>query len=210
MASLAVLLIPFFIGAIPTGYIIGRIRGVDLRTVGSGNIGATNAARALGKKAGIYTLVGDLCKGIVAVFIARFLVDAQPIVPGFYLTPFFGLAAILGHCYSPFLKCNGGKGVATSLGVFLLLAPIETLIAVLVFGVNFYATQIVSLSSLLAAWALVIVTSLRAQLSFSDSTFLVAFCTAFVITVRHRANIFRLIRGEEPKTGKGAVTATAS
>lgn len=195
------LLVPFLIGSIPIGYLIGLLYGVDLRATGSGNIGATNAARSLGKKAGVLTLVGDICKGIAAVCCARLFSIEQPIVPGFYLEPFFGLAAILGHCYSPFLRLNGGKGVATSLGVFAIIAPIETIVAVIIFALNFLLTKIVSLSSLLAAWVLVIALAVRTEFALADSKLLVAICAAFVISVRHRTNIARLMRGEEPRYG---------
>jgi glycerol-3-phosphate acyltransferase PlsY len=190
----------FLVGAIPVGYLIGRARGIDIRAEGSGNTGATNAGRVLGKKVGIITLLLDVLKGTLPVVLANFFL----LVPGNLNTmnelipASLGLTAIFGHCFSPFVGFKGGKGVATSLGVFLALRPIESSLALLVFLVVFRLSRYVSLSSISAAAAMPILV-----LALGDRSSMPVFTTTFIasalIIVRHRTNIERLLQGTENK-----------
>ncbi|MGH8010500.1 MAG: glycerol-3-phosphate acyltransferase, partial [Candidatus Binatia bacterium] len=137
-------MLAYLCGSIPTGVLITRRQGISLREVGSGNIGATNVARSAGRKAGLFTLLGDAAKGLVPVLIVRFLgLGEAALVCA-------AVAALLGHIFSPFLGFSGGKGVATGLGVFLGLAPQAILLALLFFLVTFALSRIVSLASLVA------------------------------------------------------------
>jgi glycerol-3-phosphate acyltransferase PlsY len=188
--------IAFLIGAIPTGFLVGLLHGVDIRKHGSGNIGATNAKRVLGKKAGLYTLIGDALKGAVPILVL-------PLIDPSYesIRPVLGLAAILGHCFSPFLSFNGGKGVATSLGAFACLAPIALAAAIVVFVLNLSITKYVSLSSLLASVTLAITVSLHTGNTNSSLLLIVASLACILIFARHKENIERLVAGTESKFG---------
>jgi len=182
----------YIIGSVPTGYLLGKLRGVDVRTVGSGNVGATNVARAVGKSQGVITLIADAAKGYLPVFMALQLGQDSLTVA---LT---AIAAFLGHLYPLFLNFRGGKGVATGFGALLALAPVATLVMVVVFVLAVVATRIVSLGSL--------ATAVAAPLSlwlFQQPPVIVAmgcFLGAMVI-MRHRANIRRLFAGTEPRFG---------
>ena len=125
----------YLIGSIPTGLLLGKAYGVDVRKEGSGNIGATNLYRTVGRKVGIITLIGDCLKGLLPVVVVKF--SALP--PEF--AAWVGLAAFCGHVFSVFLKFKGGKGVATALGVFLALAPLAVAIAVTLFALSMSFTR---------------------------------------------------------------------
>lgn len=183
-------LLPFYlIGAIPTGFILAKINGIDITKKGSNNPGATNVARVLGTKAGLTTLILDLLKGILAVVLARTFLDAS-------VFAWAGFAAVLGHCYSIPGLLKGGKGVATGLGVFLTLAPLCTLLGLVTFGVVFLISRIISLSSIVAA----LVTPLVGLFAISSNQVLLAMMAiALLVVARHKPNIQRLLRGEEPK-----------
>lgn len=189
--ALALALGALVIGSIPFGLLLARSRGVDLRTVGSGNIGASNVARALGRRWGVVVLVLDACKGLAPVLIARRL----------GLSPWWqagvGLAAVIGHNHSLFLRGRGGKGVATSLGVALGLAPASAGAAFGVYALLFGITHISSIGSMAGAisfplFMLAFGEDAPPQLAFGVTA-------AVLIVVRHRANIRRLLRGEELK-----------
>lgn len=179
----------YFLGSIPFAYIIVRlVKGVDIRTVGSGNAGATNAARVLGKWGFISVFILDLLKGYLPVFIALKVFGPTPI------SLIVGLVAVLGHTYTVFLSFKGGKGVATGAGVFIALAPTEAVIALLVFLIIFMITRMVSAGSIVAAITLFI-----AVLFMSDWVLLKIFTgvLAGFIIFKHRANIKRIIQGNE-------------
>jgi glycerol-3-phosphate acyltransferase PlsY len=205
-------LIGYFIGSIPTGYWMGRVlKGIDVRNYGSGNPGATNVFRVLGWKAGIATLAIDIAKGYFAVKMGSYqfrpmnvmsnvyAVEPLPYEPRAFLGILqwtTGICAILGHSFSPFVKFRGGKGAATGTGVFLALLPMETGIALAVFGLVLTISRIVSLSSILGSLTLVIATVVMTRdLSQSAWTMLAA---VFVIA-RHRSNIVRLMNGTESR-----------
>lgn len=199
LSTITALLASFAFGTIPSGYLIGRLHGVDIRSHGSGNIGATNASRVLGKKAGIFTLLFDVAKGALAVVIGISNAGLSPLAA--VLPSLCGLAAVVGHCYSPLLHFKGGKGVATSLGAFLVAAPIATLTAILTFALTFAASKIVSLSSIIAALTLP-VASLLFERSLPLEGVAVITAAAAVVIGRHSANIKRLREGTEPRFGR--------
>jgi glycerol-3-phosphate acyltransferase PlsY len=182
-------LIAYLLGSVPTGYIIGSWAGVDVRKAGSGNVGATNVARVVGKRQGIFTLIADAAKGFVPVVIALKL----------GLTPatvaVIGIAAFLGHLYPIFLRFRGGKGVATALGVFLGLAPWAAGILTVIFAAVVLMTRVVSLSSMVTAAAAPLVLWL---LRYSPVLIPMSVFIAAMIILRHRENIRRLLSGTEP------------
>lgn len=193
----------FFIGAIPTGYVIARFYGVDIRGSGSGNIGATNVNRVVGRVPGILTLVGDMIKGIIAVLIGSILSSVGfdlriPISPA-DVRAMCGAAAVAGHCFSPFLAFRGGKGVATGFGVFLVVAPIPAFLSFLVFVIVVAVGRIVSLGSLASVASFLIMMYTEIPHAYSERTFHAALAAAAIITVRHSGNIQRLLTGDESK-----------
>jgi glycerol-3-phosphate acyltransferase PlsY len=181
----------YLAGSIPFGVLVARAKGVDLRTIGSGNIGATNVARALGKGWAVAVLACDAAKGFVPVWLGRHL--------GFpaWAIALAGLAAIVGHMFTVFLRGRGGKGVATSLGVALALSPVAALLGFGVYVVLFAATRLSSLGSLLGVWTF----SLFFTFHDAPAAPLVALAIAgaALVTLRHRQNIGRLLRGEEKR-----------
>ncbi len=198
----AAMAISYVAGSIPTGLWVGKmLRGIDIREHGSRNIGATNTLRVLGRKLGAIALAGDVGKGLLAVLVIAPLLSDWPYAP-----LACGLAAILGHIASVFLGFKGGKGVATSTGVFLALAPAATLVAAVVFAAVVYATRMVSAGSLSAAAALLIAVYALPNPWATWPTHaipdgwalrIVATVVAMLVFVRHRSNLQRILRGEE-------------
>jgi glycerol-3-phosphate acyltransferase PlsY len=193
MNDVAVALLAYLIGSIPTGVLIGNLKGTDVRRVGSGNIGATNVARAAGRAAGIVTLLGDTAKGAVAVVLARALATRPGTV---YVA---ALAVVLGHTCSVFLRLRGGKGVATALGVGLALAPAAMILPLGVFAVVAATTRVVSVASLAGAFATPLSMAL---LGTGRGNVLLTLAVAVLIAVRHRDNIQRLRKGTEFRFGR--------
>lgn len=200
------LLIPtsYLIGSIPFGYVVGKVFGrIDIREHGSRNIGATNVGRVMGAKWGLFVLLLDLVKGLLPVGgLARvMLAPDDPNLVHWQVAA--GVATILGHMFPCWLGFRGGKGVATSLGVVVCLAPWATAVAFATFAVTFGVTRIVSLASILAslAFALIELGSRSATLFSANQWSLTAFSilVPLLIVVRHRSNIGRLWRGEEPR-----------
>ena len=185
-------LFAYLLGSVPTGFILGSLAGVDVRKAGSGNVGATNVARVVGKRHGILTLVADIAKGVIPIAVA-FSLGLTPTA-----TALVGIAAFLGHLYPVFLRFQGGKGVATALGVFLGLAPWATLVLMAIFVLVLLATRVVSLSSMLAAAFAPIVFwfFFHSPILTGTSLFI-----AVMIILRHRGNIQRLLLGTEPRLG---------
>jgi len=180
----------YLLGSIPTGLILGKLYGIDVRREGSGNIGATNLYRTLGRKVGMQTLVGDCLKGVAPVLAAHYYAPATD------LAAWVGLAAFCGHVFSVFLMFKGGKGVATALGVFLALSPLATVIALAVFLVLVLKWRYVSLGSVAAAAVMPLAAYM---LHGSRAMLLVTALVAVIVIVRHRANIRRLVDGTENK-----------
>jgi glycerol-3-phosphate acyltransferase PlsY len=198
LPALLIIAAAFFLGSIPTGYLVARTRGIDIRQHGSGNIGATNVLRTLGKPLGIFVFVIDALKGFAAVWLTQFLAAAP--LPE-WLPVAAAVAAIVGHNYTPWLGFRGGKGIATSAGVLLALMPWAVLAIAVVWFVVFSAKRYVSLASMSAAAALPIAVALLWQFGVGGNLSLLIF--ALLISAlaiwRHRSNIQRLRDGTEPR-----------
>jgi glycerol-3-phosphate acyltransferase PlsY len=189
---LALIPLAYLLGSIPSGYIVGILAGVDVRDVGSGNIGATNVARTLGKGLGILTLAADTAKGYVPVLIALRLGFRPAAVA------LVAIAAFLGHLYPVFLRFRGGKGVATAFGALLAIAPTATLALIGVFGAVVVCSRRISLGSITAGLAApVALWAAAAPAAFVAMSAILA----VMVIVRHRDNIKRLLAGTEPRFG---------
>lgn len=189
----------YFTGAFPTSFLAGRVvRGIDLRQHGSGNLGATNVYRVLGWKAATPVFMIDIFKGFAPTFYFP-RIDGSP---AWEWALAYGAAAILGHVFSIYVRFKGGKGVATSAGVFLALAPWAVLTALIVWVTLVLTTRIVSISSIVAA--LVVPPMVYLTVGFGPVFWLSLALMAFVIWA-HRANIGRLLRGEEHRFGRARV-----
>ncbi|HVK05446.1 MAG TPA: glycerol-3-phosphate 1-O-acyltransferase PlsY [Armatimonadaceae bacterium] len=200
----------FFLGAIPFGFVAGKLKGIDLREQGSGNIGATNTLRVLGVPAGVAVLLLDTFKGFLPVFLARQYLSPGGIGAdaGGWGPVLVGIATVLGHIYSPFVRFKGGKGVATALGVLLGLAPLIALAAFAVFLVTVWLTRYVSLGSLLAALTQgVLFWTLPGQ---SRASQVFGTVVGLFVIVRHRENIRRLRSGTESRFGSKPKAAPAA
>jgi glycerol-3-phosphate acyltransferase PlsY len=217
---LVFLALSFLIGCVPNAYIFVKVKtGKDIRKEGSGNVGATNASRVLGKKLGLVVLLLDLMKGVVAAGLFREMLhwgavshewwsSAKPLLDsvgtnGVGLV--FGIAAFVGHCFNPFLGFKGGKGVATALGVYLVTAWWATLLTAVVCITIILLTKIVSIASIVGAVLLPISIVLftfiqKGHMTWQDG-FVVALTTliSVVVVFRHRSNIKRLLEGKENK-----------
>ena len=201
----------YLLGAIPFGLIIARAHGTDLRSVGSGNIGATNVCRALGRKLGYLCFCLDVLKGMVPTLAATLLCSSPPSIAELFLSLTVGVAAILGHIFPVYIKFKGGKGVATSFGVALGLWPYYTTCAAFALAVWAAVVLIwryVSLASIAASVAfpitLVFVIALRQSWHFVDLWPLLTAATAIplMVIIRHRENIKRMMAGTESKVLK--------
>lgn len=184
----------FFLGSVPFGVLVADLfsPGIDLRSVGSGNIGATNVARAVGKAGGILTLLLDMGKGIFAMVLAGYFVEGNV---DLWLSVVGG-AVFLGHVFPVQTDFRGGKGVATALGIVLFLSPVTALILVVLFSLVVYFTRYVSLGSLCAAVAL---PPLMALFATSRTYLTLSIAMTFLVFISHRDNISRLLAGEERK-----------
>jgi len=185
----------YLLGSIPTGFLVARARGVDIRTVGSGNIGATNAFRVLGKGLGIFVLLMDALKGWVAVQIGAQLVNQLlPGAPLDNLRITAGIAAILGHNFTCWLNFKGGKGIATSAGVLIALVPWALLIILSIFIILFVTTRYVSIGSIAAAFTLPFATWFTTR---NTGLTIVTGAMGALAILKHRKNIQRLLNGTE-------------
>jgi glycerol-3-phosphate acyltransferase PlsY len=202
----------YLLGSIPTGFLVARAKGIDIRAAGSGNIGATNAMRVLGKPAGIFVLLMDALKGYVAcAFLAPLIFNwlaphfsgffvnfkSQPVELQIRLHVVAGICAVLGHNYTCWLKFKGGKGIATSAGVYLALAPLPLLIAMVVFILALLATRYVSVGSISAAVALTV-----AVWMLTPHNVLLGIVTTVlgVLAIyKHKGNLQRLAAGTESR-----------
>jgi glycerol-3-phosphate acyltransferase PlsY len=191
----------YLVGAIPFGYLVARGRGVDILKQGSGNIGATNVGRILGKPFGVLVFLLDFAKGAVPAALARWWSASHPLdVPADSLPVAAAVAAFLGHLYPIYLRFRGGKGVATAAGAVSVLLPGPTLAGLLTWLVVVLASRYVSLASLTAAAALCLFRLAFTPGAWSDAhRILTLFClvAAGLIALRHRANVGRLLRGNE-------------
>ena len=189
----------YVFGATPFGYLAGRMRGMDIRLHGSGNIGATNAFRVLGKPTGIAVFALDFLKGLLPVLAASRIWPDAPLV-GILA----GIGTILGHNFTFWLGFRGGKGIATSAGVLLALLPIAMLWGLAVWFVVFSATRYVAVASIAAAIVIPVVTVLRDGSNHPLVVF--SFAIAVLAILRHRSNIKRLLAGEEHRFARNSKT----
>jgi glycerol-3-phosphate acyltransferase PlsY len=191
----------YLLGSIPFAVVITYlIKRVDVRNYGSGNAGATNVYRVAGPVAAILTLLFDAGKGAAAVLIARFLFPEVE-----WLQLLSGLAALLGHIFPIYISFKGGKGVATLLGVFLVLLPLETLICAAIFGIVFAITRIVALGSIIAGVSLsliVVIEQLAIGINISPAILSACLLVSLVVLFTHRTNIKRLVKGEERRLSR--------
>jgi glycerol-3-phosphate acyltransferase PlsY len=189
----------YVVGAIPVGYLVARMFGVaDIRRHGSGSIGATNVLRTAGRLPAVATLLADIVKGYVAVVVAGWVGGAEPRV-----LAVGAVAAVLGNCWSVFLRFRGGKGVATGLGALLRLAPLATIAALPVFLVVVITTRFVSLASLCGAACV----PFGALVLGAPRTVVAgAFAVAAIVVLRHHENIARLRAGTEHRLGQRAAS----
>jgi glycerol-3-phosphate acyltransferase PlsY len=192
MKDIGILLLAFLIGSIPFGIIIAKAKGVDLKKVGSGNIGATNVLRSIGKYPALLTLLGDVLKGTAAVALGRYF-GSGPVFEGLV-----GFCAILGHNFSLFLGFKGGKGVATSFGVLSIYSPQTALFTFIIWIIVVMATKYSSLGALVAFGLLPL------SILFFDHNdkIIIAVLITILIFMRHKDNIKRLLSGTERKMGK--------
>jgi acyl phosphate:glycerol-3-phosphate acyltransferase len=203
MLTLALVLVgSYLLGSIPFGYLAGRIRGIDIRKAGSGNIGATNVVRVLGKAYGYPVFVLDFLKGLGAVRIsiaiaASLRAESTSEVVGILAA----VSAVIGHSFPLWLKFRGGKGVATSAGALFGLMPLATLIGVGIWILTFFLTRYVSVASITTAVALPLVIAIMTWLNqtYGKALFYSSLCIAAVVIWRHHSNLSRLIRGTEPR-----------
>jgi len=190
-AFLVIVIINYIIGSIPAAYIAGKVlKGIDIRQYGSGNVGATNALRVLGKGPGIAVFVADVLKGVVGVYLAKaFLTDPWLIVVA-------SLAVIIGHSYAIFLSFKGGRGVATGAGIILSLSPRVLLLALVLFVIIVVTTKYVSLGSITAAFSIPILMFIFGE---PVPIKLLGLTAALFVIYRHKPNIKRLLNGTESK-----------
>jgi glycerol-3-phosphate acyltransferase PlsY len=206
----------YFLGSIPFGLLAGRLRGLDIRKVGSGNIGATNVWRTLGWQWGLPTFLCDFGKGLVAVVIARHLADAW--IPNAapddlnYAGISAAIACILGHSFPIWLGFKGGKGVATSLGVIIGMMPLAGISIFGIWGLVLWISRYVSVASIIAAFSLPIfvIGYLFAGYMHGWATFYFSVAAALLVILRHRANIRRLLAGTESRIGARKAAAEAA
>jgi glycerol-3-phosphate acyltransferase PlsY len=189
MEYFLVLAANYLLGSMPSAYIVGRLKGIDITQHGSGNVGATNAFRVLGKWAGLVVLIIDCLKGVIGVLLAR-----QVGNPWFVIIA--ALVVVAGHNYSLFLKFKGGKGVATAAGIFLVLAPGTVLAALFVFITVVAVSKYVSLGSLVTAATLPIIMMLIGE---PLPVRILGAVVAIFVIFRHTPNIKRLLAGKENK-----------
>lgn len=191
ISLLTICILAYIVGSVPSGLILGKlIWNTDLREHGSRNIGATNAWRTIGKVAGFVIFLCDFLKGVFGVFVAQQL-EASPM-----LMVLGGIFAIIGHSCSLFLKFKGGKGVATGLGVIIMLMPVPAVAVFVIWLLTVKLSGYVSLASVIAAACVPIFAWL---LNLPQEIFYFGLLAAIFITVRHKANIARLLNGTEPK-----------
>ncbi|MDI3540724.1 MAG: acyl phosphate:glycerol-3-phosphate acyltransferase [Thermosediminibacterales bacterium] len=187
------IIISYLLGSISFSYFIAKIwMGIDIRNYGSGNAGATNVLRVLGTKPAIIALLGDALKGIIAVYLGKLTGDESIML-------LCGLAVVIGHNWPIFLKFEGGKGIATSLGVILTISPLSSLILIIIGVFIIYITRYVSLGSITSA---IILPFIFYMLHKSGYYLIFALVLTFLALFRHRSNIQRLLSGKESKLGE--------
>ena len=190
--SLVLILLAYLFGSLPIGLLVGRmVKGIDVRDYGSGNIGASNVWRIMGPLWGTAVFLFDFCKGYFPTVLTTRMHGITP-----WLPVVVGLAAIMGHNFSPFLRFKGGKGVATSLGVVFGLSPLAATVGFVIWGLCLFATRYISVSSMIAA---VVTSGVLIFLHPDLPHILFAVLVSLFVILKHRPNIARLQAGTEPK-----------
>lgn len=205
MLSLAVIILgSYLLGSIPAGYLAGRIAGIDIRKTGSGNVGATNVTRTLGKRYGYPVFAVDFLKGLAAVSMSILIAKrAQSDWSSTELCGIVGgVSSVIGHAFPVWLQFKGGKGVATSAGVIFRLMPVAALIGSVIWLITFGLTRYVSVASITATIALPFVIFIMISLNHTNGTALLYFSIflAAIVVFLHRSNLSRLMRGTEPRS----------
>ena len=209
LSYIAIAIAAYLLGSIPTGFLVAKAKGIDIRSVGSGNIGATNVFRFLGKPAGIFVLVFDGLKGFAAcAWLSDVIIKSLAVAPGeeVYLRLVAGLAVVLGHNYTCWLKFKGGKGIATSAGVLAALVPWALIIILSIWIILFVTTRYVSLGSIAASFTLPFATLLTTK---SWTLTIVTAAMGALAIYKHKGNIQRLLSGTENRISfrrKGATS----
>ena len=205
LSKIALVLVAYLIGSIPTAVWIGKLfYNTDVREHGSGNAGATNTFRVLGKKAGIPVLIIDILKGTVSVLLVNSTSILQETNEFFYLQIALGIACLLGHIFPVFAGFRGGKGVATLLGIVIAIQPLAAIISMIIFLIVLIAFRYVSLASMIAglSYPITVLTYIK-----SENNLLIAFSilVAILLVITHKRNIDRLLKKEESKINFGFV-----
>jgi glycerol-3-phosphate acyltransferase PlsY len=185
--------VAYILGSVPFGVLVARSKGIDIQKVGSGNIGATNVLRTLGKVPALITLVGDTFKGVTAIVMSRLFAG------GDFIEGIAGVAVVFGHMYSIFLSFRGGKGVATGFGVFAVYSPVSALVSITVWILTALFLRYSSLAAITAFFSLPII---LAASGASGVKIFFAIVIAFLIILRHKQNIQRLVKGQETRIGE--------
>lgn len=200
MALIAVIA-AYLVGSIPTSFIFAKLmKGVDIRNYGSGNVGATNLSRITGKLPSTLALVLDIIKGVVAVLLVAFIFISLGLkMDPLRLKLMLGVAAVSGHIWPVFLKFKGGKGIATSAGVLAVIVPKVVAIVIVIWALTVLITRFISLSSVVASISVPISAAL---LGYSVDVVIFCIILCVITTYKHKTNISRLMKGEEPRMGK--------
>lgn len=207
MERIICLIIGYALGLFQTGYIIGRMNGIDIRSVGSKNAGTTNTLRSLGAKAGAITLVGDALKCFLAVLICRLIFKESCADHLMLISLYAGLGAMLGHNFPFYLKFKGGKGIACTAGLVISFGLVPTILGIIIFFSTFFITHFVSLCSLVLYTAIMVLSVIAGELGYmglNGNMRIEAYIVIFIMTamafIRHKDNIKRLLSGTERKT----------
>jgi acyl phosphate:glycerol-3-phosphate acyltransferase len=203
LTILAVTAVGYFLGSLPAGYLAGRIAAVDVRTIGSGNVGATNVTRTLGKRFGYPVFLVDFGKGVGAVVVSQIIAKHNQLDADLIdlCAAIAGVAAVIGHSFPVWLGFRGGKGVATTIGVLFGVQWFAGLIVCVVWLLVFQILRYVSLASIAAAVALPLTMTAMYLLNQLNSPILLyfSFCLTAIVILRHRSNLSRLFKGTEPR-----------
>ena len=190
----------FILGSTSLGYFLAKARGIDLQSSGSGNIGATNATRVLGKRIGILTLVWDIAKGVIAcTLLVKLLYYSSTTISEEMAKALLGTCAVYGHCFSIFLNFKGGKGIATAAGVFAATVPGAFAIACCVFFLTAFSTRYISLASVIASTLIPVLIAIKVPVVYPQPYLIAAILISALTIIRHKENLHRLVNGKETK-----------
>ncbi len=190
-------ILSFFIGSFPSAHIISSLQGVDIKKAGSGNAGATNVLRSVGWKSGILVLILDVGKGILPFLLYPFFSEEKSLLNADWIPIIGGFLAVLGHIFNPFMKFDGGKGIATSVGLYLYILPIPCIMSGILGAIILYWKKIASLGSIVGFFFLPIFYLIYMGDSFSPKVLSLVIINFFLVLFTHRQNLKRIIDGTE-------------